>query len=68
MSKWVDAKTGEAMADTEERKGGYVVPMICSNCGGLKCAECDNDGVIMVEAKNISEIKHAGKYRMWRRK
>ncbi len=48
--KWIDEKTGEAMADAEERKGGFV-PIICLNCCGLKCFECDHDGVIMVEPK-----------------
>jgi len=63
MSKWIDKKTSYPMADTEERKGGYV-PMVCLNCGGLKCAECDNDGVIMVEASvNDWEIKKAAKSR-----
>lgn len=50
MKKWIDEKTGEAMADKEERKGGYV-PIICLYCGGKGCDNCDEDGVMMIDSR-----------------
>ncbi len=60
MSKWIDDE-GFARADKEDCEGGYT-PIICFNCEGDGCAECDGDGVVVArpyarEEGNESECK-----------